>query len=291
MKISLTGASGFIGRKLVDSLLADGHHLSILGRTVAAEAAWRRAIDHARRAGSLREEAQALSWILIGSWYGPAPVEEAILRCRKALAGSPTRQVEAMALIEQGPLLAMRGDFAEAERLLEVMEHQTSPGGLLPEQVWDAADIPERELFNGRPSGSAMPLVWAHAEYIKLLRSLRDGRVFDMPPESVQRYQVDRIRSPFAMWRFNHKCRSIPAGKVLRVEVLAPAIVHWSRDAWHMVEDTRTWDTGLGVHVADLPTDALPPGARAVFTFFWPEADRWEGIDFAVTIDAARDAP
>ena len=55
----------------------------------------------------------------------------------------------------------------------------------MPEQVWDAADIPERELFCGRPSGSAMPLVWAHAEHIKLLRSLRDGAVFDMPPQTV----------------------------------------------------------------------------------------------------------
>ncbi len=46
----------------------------------------------------------------------------------------------------------------------------------------------ERELYFGRPSGSAMPLVWAHAEYIKLRRSLRDGRVFDMPPQTVDRY-------------------------------------------------------------------------------------------------------
>jgi glucoamylase len=75
------------------------------------------------------------------------------------------------------------------------MAGQTSPGGLIPEQVWDAADIPERELFNGHPSGAAMPLVWAHAEYVKLLRSLKDGRVFDMPPQTVQRYQVEKVAS------------------------------------------------------------------------------------------------
>ena len=48
-----------------------------------------------------------------------------------------------------------------------------------------ATDIPERELFAASPSGSAMPLVWAHAEHIKLLRSLREERVFDMPPQPV----------------------------------------------------------------------------------------------------------
>ena len=26
-----------------------------------------------------------------------------------------------------------------------------------------------------------MPLVWAHAEHLKLQRSLRDGRLFDCP--------------------------------------------------------------------------------------------------------------
>ncbi len=177
-----------------------------------------------------------------------------------------------------------RGNLAEAQRLLGVMAAQTSPGGLLPEQVWDAPDIPERELYNGHPSGSAMPLVWAHAEYIKLLRSLRDRRVFDTPPQPVQRYQGDRVRSPFAVWRFNHKCRCMPRGQTLRLEVLAPASVHWSVHGWHTAQDTPTTDSGLGVHYLDLPTAQLVAGATVVFTFFWPQADRWEGQDFSVTV-------
>ena len=50
---------------------------------------------------------------------------------------------------------------------------------MLPEQVWDEADRPERSLKKGQPAGSAVPLVWAHAEYLKLLRSAVDGKVFD----------------------------------------------------------------------------------------------------------------
>jgi len=83
-------------------------------------------------------------------------------------------------------LAAGRPDVAV--HLLGVMRAQASDGGMLPEQVWDGADIPERELYNGRPSGSAMPLVWAHAEYAKLVRSLHDGRVFDMPQQAYERY-------------------------------------------------------------------------------------------------------
>ncbi len=148
------------------------------------------------------------------------------------------------------------GNRAEAERLLEVMGEQTSPGGLLPEQVWDAADIPERELLNGHPSGSGMPLVWAHAEYLKLVRSLADGAVFDLPPQPAQRYVRDGTDSPLRIWRFDHRLRVLPAGKTLRVETLAPGRVAWSADGGVTSHETETGDTGLGVHVADLPTDA-----------------------------------
>ena len=87
------------------------------GTTAAAEDAWRHAIEHARRAESPREEAQALSWLLIGTWIGPTPVEDGIRRCQGILERAPTRQVEAIALLEQGPLLAMCGRFSEAREL------------------------------------------------------------------------------------------------------------------------------------------------------------------------------
>jgi glucoamylase len=129
-----------------------------------------------------------------------------------------------------------------------------------------------------------MPLVWAHAEYVKLLRSLRDGRVFDLPPQPVQRYQVDKIRSPHHVWRFNQKCRAMAAGKTLRIEALAPAVVRWTADDWRTIHDIETRSTSLGVHLSDVPTGTLPAGATLRFTFRWPPADRWEGMDFAVRV-------
>ncbi len=92
------------------------------------------------------------------------------------------------------------GRRTEAEHLKLTMEAFANEGGMLSEQVWDAPDIPDKELFLGKPSGSAMPLVWAHAEYVKLRRSLRDGRLFDTPPQTVQRYQVEKTGSPNAIW-------------------------------------------------------------------------------------------
>ena len=125
--------------------------------------------------------------------------------------------------------------------------------GLIPEQVWDAPDIPSRELFFSRPSGSAMPLMWAHAEYIKLLRSLRDGRVFDAPPQAVARYAKGGKRSSIVLWRFSLKCRTMPAGKILRIEVPGPAVVRWSVDGRRQTPDLTTRPTGLGGHCSGSP--------------------------------------
>ncbi|MES1255474.1 MAG: glucan 1,4-alpha-glucosidase [Acidobacteriota bacterium] len=173
----------------------------------------------------------------------------------------------------------------EAARLLATMEACASDGGLLPEQIWDDADVPERELFAGRPSGSAMPLVWAHAEYLKLRRSLRDGRIFDLPPQTWQRYVATRTRPAHACWRFNHKLETMLFGRVLRIETLVPAVVRWSTDDWADTRETEARDTGLDEYVTDLPTETLLPGTVVVFTFYWPEAGRWEGVDFRVVVE------
>jgi glucoamylase len=176
------------------------------------------------------------------------------------------------------------GRKSEAERLLHVLTTAANEGGLIPEQIWDGEDIPGRELFFGRPSGSAMPLVWAHAEYVVLLRSLRDNKVFGMPPQTVQRYQVEKRGSLHSLWRFNHKVRTMIAGRTLRIEVLQPAVVHWSTDYWRTAKDVETHDTGLGVHIADLSSSDLASGGMIFFTMFWPAQNRWEGNDYTVSI-------
>jgi glucoamylase len=52
--------------------------------------------------------------------------------------------------------------------------------------------------------------------------------VFDQPPQTVQRYLKEKTVSPRLVWRFNHKLRSLPPGKILRIELMAPAVIHWT---------------------------------------------------------------
>ena len=172
----------------------------------------------------------------------------------------------------------------EARRLLAAFEAAGSGGGLLPEQIWDEADIAARELFLGRPSGSAMPLAWAHAEHIKLLRSLRDGAVFDMPPQTFNRYVTNKPPLAPQCWRLTAKVAAIAAGATLRIELLDEARVHWSADDWASVTDSDTVPTGLGTHICDLPTEGLSAGSTVRFTLFWPRRNAWQGSNFEVAI-------
>jgi glucoamylase len=176
------------------------------------------------------------------------------------------------------------GDKVQAEALLVTMEACTSRGALLPEQVWDSPDIPERELFRGQPSGSAMPLVWAHAEHVKLLRSLSDGAVFDLPPQTVARYQVQKVQARVVTWRPGFQPARVPAGRVLRVALPASAVVLWSDDDWSASHETPTVESGLGVHIAELPTQGLAPGRSVVFTWRENATGGWAGADHRIVV-------
>ncbi len=166
---------------------------------------------------------------------------------------------------------------------IETMERLATANGLLPEQVWDEADRPALHLALGRPTEAAMPLAWAHAEYLKLLRSATDRVVFDREATVAERYQTRHRRPPLAVWKFNHRPVSIPPAATLRVIAERRFRIHASSDGWRTKLDRDSTETGIGVSFVDLPPlDRV--GAEWQFTFYWPEADRWEGTDFAVPV-------
>ena len=154
-----------------------------------------------------------------------------------------------------------------AVQLLGVMRAQASDGGMLPEQVWDSPDIPALELFNGRASGGAMPLVWAHAEYAKLVRSLHDGRVFDMPQQPYERYVRTASTSATTLWAPLNRARTLSEGCTLRIQASGPCTVTWVVTGESAPREIAASDTTLPeVFVADLGTAALRAGAEVRFT-------------------------
>lgn len=176
------------------------------------------------------------------------------------------------------------GNFEEAINLLRVFAGFAGTSGLLPEQVWDTADIVEKNLFNGHSTGSAKPLVWAHAEYIMLLRSLKDKKVFDMPPQTMQRYLKDKTESKHGIWRFNHKILKLPQGKTLRLIAHSDSVIRWSTDNWNTIKNDVFIKNKLDIRYADLPTSKLEKGTKILFTFYWTDSARWEGINYEIEV-------
>lgn len=176
------------------------------------------------------------------------------------------------------------GNKDRAAKLLSDMGNFSNEGGMIPEQIWDAEDIPEKELFFGKPAGSAMPLVWAHSEYMKLCRSMHDGAVFDTPIQTRQRYMVQDKHAGLDFWRFSRKLTAVTRRKKLRIEALAPFSLHWTKDDWASTTDTESRDTGTGVHLVDISLTRLKAGSVIRFTFFWTGTGNWEGQDFQIDV-------
>ena len=170
------------------------------------------------------------------------------------------------------------------ETCLRAMEGLASNTGLLPEQSWDEADRPEIYMWLGKPTGSAMPLMWAHAEYVKLLRSTADGRVYDAIPEVAARYLGKRgKRKQFDLWKPNRQIRFMRAGDILRVHGEAPFTLHWSSDDWKSIRETTSIRNALKIDYVDLTDVVTLPATCIRFTFHWTNDNRWEEKDYAVT--------
>lgn len=183
---------------------------------------------------------------------------------------------------ERGHYEIAAGNIEGAKEILKSMDRFAN-NGLLPEQIWDTDDIPAKGLFFGQHSGSAMPLVWAHSEYIKLCYSIKEKKIFDMSLHTTERYIKKKIKSQFVVWRFSWPCKMIPKSKNLRIEVLAEATVRWSADKWKTTHDIETRDTKLGIHVADIDLKNTDTD-KIYFTFFWKKANHWENHNFNIPV-------
>jgi glucoamylase len=171
--------------------------------------------------------------------------------------------------------------------LMEAMARMTSPGGMLPEQVWDAAPVPQRGLSAGRPTGSAMPLAWTHAEYLKLVASRALGRPFDRPEPVWQRYHGIRCRAMRAIWCEHAPITQLAAGMSLVVALRAPASIRFGFNDWQDVVELPTVPNSLGLHVLHIDTARLTAGQRVDFTFRYSAGDRWIGADYHIEVKSA----
>ncbi len=175
----------------------------------------------------------------------------------------------------------------DIDAYLVAIENFSTGIGLIPEQIWDRPDIPEKLMYFGEATGAAIPLMWAHAEYVKLLRSMVDKRIFDLIEPVAKRYRNDNPRPVIEVWKMNRQVRSVPAGGLLRVQASSPFVLHWSNDGWKTAQDTTSTPTAVGVEFVDIQVAAAQT-VPLQFTFYWPQDGNWEGQNFEVDVTQAR---
>jgi glucoamylase len=165
------------------------------------------------------------------------------------------------------------------------MEAFAGERGLIPEQVWNLDNRVSPTFFNSGPTGSATPLAWAHAEYIKLVRSAADGKVFDRLDVVASRYLPPagnapswrRPASALEIWNLDHRPQQMKAGKRLRLPLAARFRLRWTINNWANSTDTTAASTAVGIYYVDIPTTLQQAGSTIQFTMFWLDSQTWQG--------------
>ncbi|MEO7236088.1 MAG: glycoside hydrolase family 15 protein, partial [Lapillicoccus sp.] len=99
------------------------------------------------------------------------------------------------------PLLSgERGEYAlanggDALPYLRTMAGAANDGHMIPEQVWDQKDPTSFGHVYGKGTGSAAPLAWAMAQYVRLAQGIAAGKPVETPTVVADRYASGVTRS------------------------------------------------------------------------------------------------
>jgi len=171
--------------------------------------------------------------------------------------------------------------------LIKTYERFATCGQMIPEQVWDEADLPGTSLRLGQPGGSAVPLVWAHAEYLKLLRSALDGKVFDRIEPVYERYCEPegrkKVRGDLEIYSRSRPIQTMAAGETLRILDEKRFDLVWSADGWQTTQTAMSRSLGSAGFSAEIKTGTA--NGKLQWTLHWPEHDTWLGYNVEVQVE------
>jgi glucoamylase len=66
---------------------------------------------------------------------------------------------------------------------------------MIPEQVWDLKRVPNDGFRFGAGTGSATPLAWSMAQFIRLAMNIESGRNLETPKIVWERYVGSRVKT------------------------------------------------------------------------------------------------
>lgn len=182
---------------------------------------------------------------------------------------------------ERGHLALQAGE--DPLPYLKTMHNCASTGGLLPEQVWESAAIADLGLFPGRPSGSAMPLLWSHAEFLKLLIARANGRPFELLNDVENHFSsAQACHVTVRHWRAGVPFPKLERGVSLLIEDSRPFTLHWGVNDWQRIQDRDAIAGPWGLWAVRFSAAELSDNTRLDFTRRY--TDGWEGVNHSVAL-------
>lgn len=127
-----------------------------------------------------------------------------------------------------------------------------------------------------------MPLVWAHAEFLKLLAARGQARPLELLASVERRYGASRPTATVWHWRLSEPFDVLPPGRALLIECLEPFTLHYGFDGWQHIADVSSEPLGLSIHGVRFDAAALAGHLAIDFTFYFTERMRWEGTDYHI---------
>jgi glucoamylase len=182
---------------------------------------------------------------------------------------------------ERGHLALQSGE--DPLPYLNTIWNCASIGGMLPEQVWESDPIPAFELVPGKPSGSAMPLLWSHAEFLKLLIAREHGKPVELLDAVAARYGNGAVREA-SVWHWRHEVpiARLEAGKALRIEDRVPFTLRFGVNGWNEPQDRDAAMGPFGLWIVELSAAELAPHSQLNFTRHYDGV--WEGEDHCIQL-------
>ncbi|MGI8919275.1 MAG: glycoside hydrolase family 15 protein [Pyrinomonadaceae bacterium] len=89
---------------------------------------------------------------------------------------------------ERGEYDIANGSLSAARTKLNAMMSFANDGLMIPEQVWDRRESPRAELQFGKGTGSATPLAWSMAQFIRLSVNIKSKHNVETPRIVAERY-------------------------------------------------------------------------------------------------------
>lgn len=170
----------------------------------------------------------------------------------------------------------------DATDYIKAILASASKGGMLPEQIWDQEDIRRYGLYKGRPSGSAMPLIWAHAEFIKLIYIHISQKPIEQLSCVTDRYLKNKQKSDAIYWYDTISCGSVSSKYKLWIQANSSFNLHYGFDGWNDIQDKASQALGFGMHGVCLNLKNLA-GKTINFTRHFDD-NGWEGKNWVLPV-------